>query len=41
MIAKREEMETGAFLGKLPYVRLGNGTENLVIAGDYLEQRAP
>jgi pimeloyl-ACP methyl ester carboxylesterase len=31
MIAKREEMETGAFRGKLPYVRLGNGTENLVI----------
>jgi pimeloyl-ACP methyl ester carboxylesterase len=31
VIEKQAAIETGAFLGEFPYVRLGNGPENLVI----------
>ena len=42
MIGKRTTIERGAFLGEFPYVRLGNGPENLVILpGITLENEPP
>jgi hypothetical protein len=31
MIERKAATETGTFLGEFPYVRIGNGQENLVI----------
>ena len=42
MIEKQATMETGTFLGESPYVRIGNGPENLVILpGTTLENEPP
>ena len=42
MIEKKEVMETGTFLEEFPYVRIGNGQENLVILpGLTLENEPP
>ena len=42
MIEKKAAMETGTFLGEFPYVRIGNGQENLVILpGLTLENEPP
>ena len=42
MIEKQAAMETGTFLGESPYVRIGNGPENLVILpGTTLENEPP
>ena len=42
MIEKKAAMETGTFLGEFPYVRIGNGRENLVILpGITLENEPP
>jgi pimeloyl-ACP methyl ester carboxylesterase len=42
VIEKQAAMETGTFLGESPYVRIGNGPENLVILpGTTLENEPP
>ena len=42
VIEKKAAMETGTFLGEFPYVRIGNGPENLVILpGITLENEPP
>jgi pimeloyl-ACP methyl ester carboxylesterase len=42
MIERKAATETGTFLGEFPYVRIGNGQENLVILpGTTLENEPP
>ncbi len=42
MTTKKPATETGTFSGELPYVRFGNGPENLVILpGITLENKPP